>query len=134
MKKTVAILLIALLAMSALACSKNPLVGTWAVDIDEELAGISEEERAEMESLGFSKDKWKWELTFKADGTGCHEEMIDCLSTVTDFTYTVKDGKLTIRGPFDGEIQESTSKYEIKGNVLTIYDEDGLSITYYKRK
>ena len=134
MKKTIAILLVALMALTLFAAcgsktdndnsDKNDagepaksdptpvpdpnaeLYGTWAVDF---ASMMSEEEKAAMEAMGVSLDQLKMEFTFNADGTGKAVMEMMGESENADFTYTVKDGKLEMTMTVDGETNTQTT-------------------------
>ena len=93
MKKTVAILLIAVMALTFVACSaKSKLVGTWA-------------------------DGYGQSFTFKKDGTGTFTEY----GMDYPLTYTVKGDKITIFS--DGDEETFTFKISGKTLTLESYGE-----------
>ena len=148
MKKTIAIVLAALMALTMLAaCAKkdskagaDPLVGTWTVDF---ASMISEEQKAAMEQMGMtleqaleqmgmSLDQFKVEFTFNADGTGKAIMEMNGESHNADFTYTAKDGKLEMKATVDGETNTQTTDYKLDGDTLTMTVEN--QTMTFKRK
>ena len=141
MKKTIAILLIAIMALSVVACGSksgkgnedvDPIVGTWTLDFETMMSELSEEERALMESLGVTADQFTMEYTFNEDGTGKVTGNMMGETMEEEFTYTAKDGRLEITATVDGETKTTGANYEIKDDTLTI-TEEGESMTF-KRK
>lgn len=101
MKKTIAILLIAIMALTALACTaKDPLIGTWQGDYDR--------------------------ITFNEDGTGIWAERGDVDRPFGEgevFHYSTDDDQLTIE-------EDGTWTYKVNGDTLTfVLDGDSVSFT-----
>lgn len=121
MKKLVAILLVAVMALSFAACGKkNPIVGTWAMDFSEELAKLDEDTKAFMEEAGINFADYVFEFKFNADGTGHATIKMGEENESADFTYTAKDGKLTMTATVEGETQTQDFDYKLDGDVLTM--------------
>ena len=100
MKKAVAILLIALVALAALACGKNDtIVGTWEYDLEATLdanvkAGVISEAAAEYARQIQAMNEMKVVYTF------------------------TKDGKVTYAASGAGQSNTDTGEYRIEGNQL----------------
>ena len=119
MKKWIAILLVAVMALSLTACKKkdkndNALIGLWELDPDATLAGLSESDRAEFEdelrngynvSIAFNKDGTGTVIIFFGDGQTDGSEM----------TYTAKDGKLIMTNSNNDTLEYP---YSIEGGKL----------------
>ena len=144
MKRTIAILLVALMALTMFAaCAKDkkngdaqsnadPIVGTWSVDFDSLMGELTEEERGYMEMMGITADNYKMEYTFNADGTGKAEIAMFGENQKVDFTYTAKDGKVVMTATVEEETSTQEVDYVIDGNTLTMTLE-GETMTF-KRK
>ena len=111
MKRTVismiALTLCVLLSASCLAAcgAKSALIGSWD----------------SIEAPGTV-------YTFNADGSGT----LDASGSVLKFTYTDKDGMLTLT--YEGSSTPQTSAYTVKDNVLSLTDtEYGTTLTYKKK-
>jgi len=119
MKKWIAILLAALMALTLVACGSKGegIVGTW------ELSGSEDEESEQqvkmMLAMGMSMS-----VTFNADGTGSMKVAFNGEDESHDFAYTLEDGKLTM----DGEEQT----FKLDGDNL-ILDMNGVNMLF-KRK
>ena len=110
MKKTLTLVLVALLLVSGLfvltGCkdgnekNKNTIVGKWQ-----------------------SKDYSSYVYTFNDDGTGDYSG--------TKFTYTTEDNNISIT--YDGSTAAFKSTYEIKDNELIIKDSFGKDTVYTKK-
>ncbi len=132
MKKTIAILLVALMALSLFAaCSKkdaekkesaDTIVGTWELDFEAAMAQRSEEERALMETFGVTADSYNASYTFNADGTGHASTSMLGRTQSADFTYKTEGDKLRITYTYDGETAFSGLTYKVEGNKLTLSD------------
>lgn len=100
MKKAVAVLLIALAALTAFACDKNDtIVGTWEYDLEATLdanikAGVISEEAAEYARK---------------------MQAMNEMQIVYKFT---EDGKLTYTASAAGQSNTETGEYRIEGNQL----------------
>ncbi len=124
MKKFTAILLVALMALSLVACggkSGNAIVGTWELEdgIDEE----SKQAVAMMKAFGMTMS-----ITFNADGTGVMESKMGDETESTPFNYTYENGVLKIE---DSENEEGQS-IRIEGGKLYL-ELDGMGIVFKKK-
>lgn len=99
MKRTIAILLVAVMALTLVACSaKSKLIGTWEGDYDR--------------------------ITFRKDGTGTWAERSDVdrpFGEGDEFHYTVSGNKLTMEGedPWTFTIKGNTLTFELNGNTIS---------------
>lgn len=121
MKKWIAVMLVALMALSMIACGGKDtgVVGTWELD-----SGDGDEAKsyvAMMKLFGMDMS-----LTFNEDGTGSIDSKLGDETDSTPFTYTYADGVLTI----DGAGDEGTIK--VDGKKLTI-EMDGYGLIFKKK-
>ena len=124
MKKFTAVLLVALMALSLIACGSkggNSIVGTWELEdgIDEE----SKQTVALMKAFGMTMT-----ITFNADGTGSMESKMGDESESTPFNYTYENGVLKIE---DSEAEEGQS-IRIEGGKLYL-EMEGIGIIFKKK-
>ncbi len=85
--------------------------------------------------VGCGKDKGivgKWDhsgfvYTFNEDGTGNY----DALGTKMEFTYTIKDNKLSIL--YTGNTEPFETEFKIENNVLTIKDSFDEDVKYERK-
>ena len=125
MKRSIAVLLIALMVLSAVACgagnkSANNIVGTWVLD-----SGVGEEADqyvSLMKAFGMEMS-----LEFNEDGTGKMNTVIGEESSSEEFKYEIKDGVITIEGA-----EESAGSIKLEGDKL-IMEADGMQIVFKKK-
>ena len=118
--------------MSVLACGKTTLVGTWEMDLEAEFAKLSEEEKAQIEALGYNVKDFTYELTFNADGTGSMVQKAMGQEYTTNFTYTEENGKLKMTATIEGMEFTQEATYTINGNMITLTE--GETSQSFKRK
>ena len=121
MKKWIAVMLVALMALSLIACGgkSDGVVGTWELD-----SGIGEEGEQMVQLLkafGMSMS-----ITFKADGTGTIDTEGMGQKDSQPFNYTYENGVLTIDGT------EGGNNLKIEGNKL-ILEQDGVGMVFKKK-
>ncbi len=143
MKKTIAILLVTLMALSFVACaskkdaekkeSADTIVGTWELDFDAMMSQLSEEERALMETFGMTADSYSGSYTFNADGTGHASISMMGQTESADFTYKTEGDKLTIIATYEGETSTTTGNYKIEGSKLTMTSDAGESMVFNRK-
>ena len=123
MKKFTAVLLVALMALSLIACGGkggNSIVGTWELD-----SGIGEEGEQTvqlMKALGMTMS-----ITFNADGTGTMDSTFGEESQSEPFNYTYENGVLKIE---EGDSEGVNIRVE---DGKLILEEDGVGMVL-KRK
>ncbi len=124
MKKLIAILMVAVLALSLVACgSKEPadpaaaIVGTWELDDAE-----SEEAKTAVQMMKMFGMTMTFE--FKADGSGKLTTQMGEEPEVNDFTYEIKDNQIVIDG--------SPAEFKIEGKKLHI-TVDGDQLIFKKK-
>lgn len=124
MKKFTAILLVALMALSLIACGGgkggNSIVGTWELD-----SGIGEEGEQTvqmMKAFGMTMS-----ITFNADGTGTMDSTFGEESQSEPFNYTYENGVLKIE---EGDSEGVNIRVE---DGKLILEEDGVGMVF-KRK
>ena len=124
MKKFAAILLVALMVLSLVACGNkggNSIVGTWELD-----SGVGEEAEqavALMKAFGMTMS-----ITFNADGTGSMDSSYGDETNSEPFEYTYEDGVLKI----DGEEAGEGVSIKVEGNKL-ILESDGMQMIFKKK-
>lgn len=141
MKKTIAILLVALMALTMFAACKkdkknadgDTIVGTWELDFNAAMSLLSEQERAMMEQFGITADNYKGSYTFKEDGTGHAEMTMMGESMSGDFTYKTEGDKLTITATMDGQTSTTEGTYTIEGNKLTMTSSTGETLVFNRK-
>ncbi len=123
MKKLIAILLVALMALSLVACNRTSadlstaIVGSW--ELDDAEGEETKQAVAMMKLFGMSMI-----LEFHKDGTG---KMISAMGEeeeVTEFNYQIKDNQIVI--------DESPAEFKIVGKELHISLEGEMMI--FKKK
>ena len=128
MKKFVAVLLVALMALSLIACGSsksgkddNSIIGTWELDdgIDEE----SKQMVALMKAFGMTMS-----ITFNADGTGTMDSAMGDEKESTPFNYTYENGVLKIE---DAETEEGQTIRVEDGKLYL--EMDGMGIVFKKK-
>lgn len=126
MKKRIAILLVAVMALTAFACQNNrdgkdtetnALIGTWTlVQVD---GNTEEAQMAKMFlTMGTS------EYTFFEDGKVMVTVTFNGEEQAQNYKYSVDGDKMTVNG--------DTAGYKIEGDLLTMYMNEGNFV--YKRK
>lgn len=126
MKKRIAILLVAVMALTAFACQNNgdakdtetnALIGTWTlVQVD---GNTEEAQMAKMFlTMGTS------EYTFFEDGKVVVTVTFNGEEQAQNYKYSVDGDKMTVNG--------DTAGYKIEGDLLTMYMNEGNFV--YKRK
>lgn len=126
MKKRIAILLVAVMALTAFACQNNgdgkdtetnALIGTWTlVQVD---GNTEEAQMAKMFlTMGTS------EYTFFEDGKVMVTVTFNGEEQAQNYKYSVDGDKMTVNG--------DTARYKIEGDLLTMYMNEGNFV--YKRK
>ena len=124
MKKFTAVLLVALMALSLIACGGkggNSIVGTWELD-----SGIGEEGEQTvqlMKAFGMTMS-----ITFNADGTGTMDSTFGEEAESDPFNYTYEDGVLKI----DGEEAGEGVSIRIEDGKL-ILEQDGVGMVFKKK-
>lgn len=127
MKKWIAVMLVALMALSLIACGSkgsesgagDGIVGTWELD-----HGIGDEGKQAVDMIkafGITMS-----ITFKADGTGSIDSEGMGQSDSQSFNYTYENGKLTIEGA------DGSNNIKISGNELTL-EQDGVGMVFKKK-
>lgn len=104
LKITLLLLVLAIAVFALTGCGKkdtNPIVGSWKYD------GGSD-----------------YTYTFNEDGTGNYASG----SSKMDFTYTIKDNKISIL--YTGNTSPFETEYKIDGDVLNIIDSFGKDTLY----
>lgn len=127
MKKWIAVLLVALMALSLIACGSkggkddNSIVGTWELEdgIDEE----SKQTVALMKAFGMTMT-----ITFNADGTGTMDAAMGEENESTPFNYTYENGVLKIE---DAETEEGQNIRLEDGKLYL--EMDGMGIIFKKK-
>lgn len=116
MKKTIAILLVVVMALSLAACSKskdakkdgkkneNTIVGTWELDLDATFADQDQDTLDFLKSSGYSMS-----FTFNADGTGTAKMTGD---DDTSFEYKIENNQIVI--------EDEGVDYTLNGDKLTL--------------
>ena len=122
MKKFTAILLVVLLALSLIACSKgsNSIVGTWELD-----SGVGEEAEqvvALMKAFGMTMS-----ITFNADGTGTMDSTYGEEKQSEPFNYTYENGVLKV-----DEGDEEGVNIKIEGDKLYL-ESEGMQMIFKKK-
>jgi len=122
MKKWIAILLAALMALTLVACGSKGskgegIVGTW------ELTG-GEGEEAEQQVKMMLAMGMTMTFTFNADGTGSMKMVFGGEDQSQDFEYTLENGEIVIQG--EGE------PYTLDGDTLTI-DMEGTKMVFTRK-
>ena len=126
MKKWIAVLLAALLALSLIVCGKgNSIVGTWELD-----SGVGEEAQqavALMKAFGMSMS-----ITFKADGTGSLDYAYGGEVQTTSFSYTYEDGALKLTSEDGEEADTSGMNFKVEDGKL-IMEQEGMGLVFKKK-
>ena len=120
MKKIVAVLLIAVMALSLAACAKenasaDPIVGTWRINTDATLAELEQSYRAAFQAA--VEKGYDLTLTLNADGTGMMTVTARGQTNTGSITYTAEDGKLVLK--LSGRTDKRT--YRIEGDRMYLY-------------
>lgn len=125
MKKFIAILMVALMALLLVACGSGKpasdpaagIVGTWELDDAE-----SEESKQVVELMKAFGMSMTFE--FKADGTGTLTTVMGEEPEVNEFSYEIKDDQIVIDG--------SGATFKIEGDNLHI-DVEGEMLIFKKK-
>lgn len=120
MKKIIAVLLVAVMALSLAACAKenasaDSIVGTWKVNTDATYAELNQTRRAAFQAA--VEQGYDLTMTLNADGTGTMTVTVRGQTNTGNITYTVGDGKLMLKFP----AQTDTREYKIEGDRLYLY-------------
>ena len=121
MKKWIAVMLVALMALSLIACGgkSDGVVGTWKLD-----SGTNDEADQYVQLVkAFGMEM---EITFKEDGTGSVETSMAGETQSSPFNYTYENGNLKIEGADD------TGKMYLDGNKL-ILESEGMGLVFKKK-
>lgn len=120
MKKSIALILVALIAFSAIACTgSSKLIGTWVLDSggDEETASSVEL----MKAFGMEMS-----IEFKSGGKGIRKTVYGDEVESAEFTYEFKDGKVIVDGA------NSEGSLRLEGNKL-IMETEGMQLIFKKK-
>lgn len=122
MKKWIAVMLVALMALSLIACGgkSDGVVGTWKLS-----DGTDEQSKQAVELMKAFGMEMK--ITFKEDGTGSMETSMGGETQAVAFTYTYENGTLTMTETESG----SSIDARIDGNKL-IMEQDGAGLIFKK--
>ena len=125
MKKSIALLLVAVMLLSAVACasgSANKLVGTWVLD-----SGVGEEAEtsvALMKAFGMEMS-----IEFKSDGTGKINMSLGDDADSSEFKYEFNDGQIKI---LDVEEDSDAGSMKLDGNKL-IMEYENMQLVFKKK-
>ncbi len=118
MKKLIAILLVALMALSLVACNRTPadlstaIIGSW--ELDDAEGEETKQAVAMMKLFGMSMI-----LEFHEDGTG---KMISAMGEeeeVTEFNYQIKDNQIVIdESPAEFKIVDKELHISLEGEMM----------------
>ena len=122
MKKWIAILLIAVMALGLIACGSKGskgegIVGTWELT-----GGEGEEAEQQVKMMLAMGMTMTW--TFNADGTGSMKMAAGGQEESQNFEYTLENGEIVIQG--QGE------PYTLDGDKLTI-DMEGTKLVFTRK-
>ncbi len=122
MKKWIAILLIAVMALGLIACGSKGskgegIVGTWELT-----GGEGEEAEQQVKMMLAMGMTMTW--TFNADGTGSMKMAAGGEEESQNFEYTLENGEIVIQG--QGE------PYTLDGDKLTI-DMEGTKLVFTRK-
>lgn len=117
-KRVLALMLIALMALSFAACGKSPadkLIGKWNFDMKSlyKMAGVEEDQIAMFESI---VGEMSGSMEFLKDGKVILTMTAMGETDVDESTYTVEGSKIIIDG--------DPAEFKIEKNTLTITDEE----------
>lgn len=124
MKKFTAMILVALLALSLIACggtSGKSIVGTW--ELDSGVGEDAEQAVSLMKAFGMTMS-----ITFNADGTGTVDSAFGEEKSSEPFTYTYEDGVLKVN---DQEAGDGLN-IKVEGNKL-IFETDDMQMIFKKK-
>ncbi|MBR0507283.1 MAG: lipocalin family protein [Clostridia bacterium] len=123
MKKWIAILLVAMMALALVACGSkggakgNTIVGTWV------LTGGEGDEADQTVQLMLAYGM-TMTFTFNEDGTGSETMSYGEEGDTQNFTYTLENGQIVIEG--------SGADYKLDGDKLTIQIE-GMGLVFTRK-
>lgn len=122
MKKFLSVALVVVMLFSFAGCGSNdPLVGTWKLDLNTMTAGMSDEEKALVETM---LGGMEMSFTFGADGSATTSMTLNGETQSQSGTYRTEGGNIYLKDS-NGEqalaysLENGALKIEVNGQSLT---------------